>query len=91
MMRTHEIEVKIVFFFPFILILLLFCNGCFTWETTKFCGRMHNEIHILERHGELSNDGQHLTVHIKNKRIIVAIHSKSGEEVLSKNQLISIP
>ena len=56
-----------LFFFPSLLILLLLCNGCFTYGTTRFCGRMHNEIQILERRGELSNDGQHLIVHMKKQ------------------------
>ena len=56
-----------LFFFSSLLILLLLCNGCFTYETTRFCGRMHNEIQILERRGELSNDGQYLIVHMKKQ------------------------
>ena len=72
MSENHEFEVSIrkdgkVFFFLSILFILVLCNGCFTYETTKFCERMHNEIHILERHGELSNDGQHLTVYVKKQ------------------------
>ena len=55
------------FISPSMLLLLLLCNGCFTTGVSDLCGRIHNEIEVLERRGEVSNDGQHLEVYLKKQ------------------------
>ena len=47
--------------------LLMVCNGCFTIETSRFCERCHDDIRILERHGEISKDGTSLSVYLKKQ------------------------
>ena len=50
------------------LVLLMVCNGCFTYTAESICQRCHDDIQIIERHGELSNDQKSLSIHLKKRR-----------------------
>ena len=50
------------------LVLLMVCNGCFTSIANNICYRCHDDIQIIERHGELSNDQKSLSIHLKKRR-----------------------
>ena len=50
------------------LVLLMVCNGCFTYYAESICLRCHDDIQIIERHGELSNDQKSLSIHLKKRR-----------------------
>ncbi len=72
-MQVHEIKVfcrnagKILRFLA-MLVLLMACNGCFTYVAESICYRCHDDIQIIERHGELSNDQKSLSIHLKKRR-----------------------
>lgn len=49
-------------------VLLMVCNGCFTYVAESICYRCHDDIQIIERRGELSNDGKSLSIHLKKRK-----------------------
>ena len=49
-------------------VLLMVCNGCFTSIANNICYRCHDDIQIIERRGELSNDGKSFSIHLKMRR-----------------------
>ena len=50
------------------LVLLMVCNGCFTYTAESICLRCHDDIQIIERRGDLSNDQKSLSIHLKKRR-----------------------
>ena len=69
-MQVHDTEelFRKVFHFLSTLVLVMVCNGCFTWTAESICDRCHDDIQIIERHGELSNDQKSLSIHLKKRR-----------------------
>ena len=72
-MQVHDKEerfrkVRKAFHFLSMLVLLMMGNGCFTSIANNICYRCHDEIQIIERRGELSNDGESLSIHLKKRR-----------------------
>ena len=72
-MQVHDKEerfrkVRTAFHFLAMLVLLMVCNGCFTSIANNICYRCHDDIQIIERHGELSNDQKSLSIHLKKRR-----------------------
>ena len=69
-MQIHDKEelFRKVFHFLSTLVLLMVCNGCFTYYAESICLRCHDDIQIIERHGELSNDQKSLSIHLKRRR-----------------------
>ena len=57
-----------VFHFLSMLVLLMVCNGCFTYNAESICLRCHDDIQIIERHGELLSDQKSLSIHLKKRR-----------------------
>ena len=65
MMQICEMQVfcgnaRKAFCFLVMLVLLMVCNGCFTEAAQRICYRCHDDIQIIERRGEVSNDGKRL-------------------------------
>ena len=61
-------KVRKTFCFLAMFVLLMVCNGCFTSIANNICYRCHDDIQILERRGELSNDGESLSIHLKMRK-----------------------
>ena len=76
----------------FLLLLLLFCCGCFTMQVDDFCERCYEETYILERRCEWSQDGESFTVHCR-KRIDYCrdpFKINSGSEEISLSHIYSL-
>ena len=69
-MQIHDKEelFRKVFHFLSTLVLVMVCNGCFTSIANNICYRCHDDIQILERRGELSTDGESLSIHLKMRK-----------------------
>jgi hypothetical protein len=73
MMQICEMQVfcgnaRKAFCFLVMLVLLMVCNGCFTEAAQRICYRCHDDIQIIERRGEVSNDGKSLSIHLKKRK-----------------------
>ena len=52
---------------PLLMLLWAFCSGCFTGAVDSFCDRCHEDVHILERRCEWSEDGKTLAVYCRKR------------------------
>ena len=71
-MQVHEIQIfcrnaRKAFCFLAMFVLLMVCNGCFTYVAESICYRCHDDIQIIERRGEVSNDGKRLSIYLKKR------------------------
>ena len=60
-------KVRKTFCFLAMFVLLMVCNGCFTYSAIGFCDQCGNDIRIIERQGKLSEDGKSLSVYLKKR------------------------
>lgn len=78
-----------------LLLILLFCCGCFTMRVDDFCERCYEDTYILERRCEWSQDGESFTVHCRKRidfcRDPFKINTGSEEIAMSHTYSLTTP